>query len=83
MTTQLASIDLIESWIRAIEPSLDDLTPSTKIFAEGLLSSAAVVSLVLKIEDHLGIELQDEDLDFHNFSSIQRIKDTIIAKYAT
>jgi acyl carrier protein len=79
--TQLASIELIESWIREIDPSVDKLTADTKIFAQGLLSSVAVVSLVLKIEAHLRIELQDEDLEFENFASIQRIADTILTKY--
>lgn len=81
VSTQLSPFHIIESWIREIAPSIDALDPQTKIFAEGLLSSVAVVSLVFKIEAYLDIELEDEDLQFDNFASIQRIAETIFAKY--
>lgn len=81
MTERTSSIQVIDSWIREIEPSIQELDPDTRIFAEGLLASVAVVRLILKIEDHLQVELCDTDLKFENFSSVQRIADTIFAKY--
>ncbi len=77
----MSPLKIVDTWIREIDPSIQELNPQTCIFAEGLLSSIAVVSLVLKIEDHFGIELTDDDLEFENFTSVQRIADTIFTKY--
>lgn len=44
------------------------------------LDSIKTISLVILIEEHFGIELEDEDLLFENYSSIERITQ-MIKKY--
>lgn len=44
------------------------------------LDSVTTISLIILIEEHFDIELEDEDLLFENYSSIERITQ-MIKKY--
>ena len=43
------------------------------IFESGFLDSSAAMELVVFVEEEFGIQLNDDDLDLANFSTINRL----------
>jgi len=56
------------------------LQDDDNIFERGFVDSLFALKLVNFIEDRLGIELENEDLDIANFYSVNRILDFIQSK---
>ena len=50
---------------------------SDNIFEMGFVNSLFAMKLVNYIENDLGIEVENEDLDINNFSSVERIVEFI------
>lgn len=59
---------------------LDD---SDNIFVEGEASSLYSIELVMFFEEHLGIELDDRDLDRANFDTLKAMSSLIERKLST
>lgn len=59
-----------------------DLADDEDIFASGYVNSLFVMQLVLMIERDFGITVEDEDLDFANFRSVNALVDFVSRKRA-
>ncbi|GGO22431.1 hypothetical protein GCM10010116_45250 [Microbispora rosea subsp. aerata] len=59
-----------------------DLADDEDIFASGYVNSLFVMQLVLMIEREFAITVEDEDLDFANFRSVNALVDFVSRKRA-
>lgn len=57
-----------------------DLQPDDDIFSLGFVNSMSVMQLVLFIEQQFQISIDNEDLDFDNFSTINAISKLVERK---
>jgi len=53
--------------------SIDVPSPDTDLIAEGMLDSLALVELLVRIEEHLGIAIAVEELDLRDLRSARTI----------
>lgn len=58
-------------------PGIDD---NTELFSTGIVNSLFAIQLVMYIEKTFNVEINMEDLDFNNFSSIAAISNFIESK---
>ena len=58
----------------------DDLAGSDDIFEVGGASSIFAMEIVLYIEQELGIELDEDDLERKRFETIDALKDMVASK---
>jgi acyl carrier protein len=59
-----------------------DFTDDEDIFASGYVNSLFVMQLIAWVEKEFSITLDDEDLDFDNFRSVNAIGRFVTAKRA-
>ncbi|WP_322769336.1 acyl carrier protein [Frankia sp. Cr1] len=59
-----------------------DFADSEDIFASGYVNSLFVIQLIAMVEKDFSITLEDEDLDFENFRSIDGIERFVVGKQA-
>jgi methoxymalonate biosynthesis acyl carrier protein len=50
-----------------------DVAPDVDLFATGLVNSLFAMQLVLFVEKEFGVAVENEDLDYDNFKSIDAI----------
>ncbi|MGN7610524.1 acyl carrier protein [Magnetococcales bacterium HHB-1] len=50
-----------------------DIDADVDLFAEGLVNSLFAMQLVLFVEQKYGIKVENEDLDYENFKSLNTI----------
>ncbi len=61
------------SWILREHLAIEVPTPDTDLIAMGALDSLALVELLLRIEEGLGIAISVEDLDLRDLRSVRSI----------
>lgn len=59
----------------------DDISDDRNYFAAGLISSIIAVQMILYIESHFKIKVEDEDLVLSNFSSLNAIEKFVTRKH--
>lgn len=59
-----------------------DLKDDEDIFALGFINSLAALQLVNFLEKEFGISIEDEDLDFSNFSTLNNMDALLESKLA-
>jgi len=57
-----------------------DLRDDQNIFDDGIVNSIFAVELVVFIEDRFNITIENDDLDFANFASIDAIATFVVRK---
>ena len=62
---------------------ISHIDPETKLFEARVINSLFVVQLINFIENDLGVELYDDDLEIANFASVNRIAAFVQAKLET
>ena len=60
-----------------------DLKDDEDIFALGFINSLAALQLVSFLEKEFGIAIEDEDLDFSNFNTLNNMDALLERKLAT
>lgn len=80
--TQAAPTDIIAQVTRFIcnARRISHIDPETKLFEAKVINSLFVVQLIQFIENDLGVELNDDDLEIANFASVNRIAAFVQAK---
>ena len=58
----------------------EDFEDSDDVFALGLVSSLMAMQLVLFVEQQLGVRLDNDDLDFENFRSVDLVSHFMMSK---
>lgn len=58
----------------------EDFEDGDDVFALGLVSSLMAMQLVLFVEQQLGVRLDNDDLDFENFRSVDLISHFMMSK---
>lgn len=58
----------------------EKITPEQDLFASGLVNSLFAMQMVLFIEKEYGIRVENEDLDFENFKSLNNLVSFISKK---
>lgn len=59
---------------------LPHLNDDQEIFSTGTVSSLFAMQLVMFVEKHFGIMVEDEDLDMANFSTLQSLSNFVSRK---
>lgn len=59
---------------------LPHLSDDQEIFAAGTVNSLFAMQLVMFVEKHFGIMVEDEDLDMANFSTLQSLSNFVSRK---
>ncbi|GGJ52760.1 acyl carrier protein [Deinococcus roseus] len=57
-----------------------DLQDDENLFSSGYVTSLFAMQLVVFVEQAFGIQVESEDLDIQNFSSIQALGDFVLRK---
>jgi acyl carrier protein len=52
---------------------VDEIRADSLLFSSGLVDSFALVSLMMFIEKSAGIRISPQDVNLHNFDSIERV----------
>ena len=60
----------------------DDLKDDEDIFASGYVNSLFVMQLILFVEKYLSVVVEDEDLEFANFRTVNAIASFVRRKRA-
>lgn len=55
------------------QTGVEDLDDSLNIFEAGYVNSLFAMQLVNYLEEHFGLQVENEDLDFSNFKSVDAI----------
>jgi methoxymalonate biosynthesis acyl carrier protein len=58
----------------------EDFEDGDDVFALGLVSSLMAMQLVLFVEQQLGVRLDNDDLDFENFRSVDLVSHFMMSK---
>lgn len=58
----------------------DEVDPQVDMFATGMVNSLFAMQLVLFVENRFGLAVDNEDLDYQNFCSIDAICDFVARK---
>jgi methoxymalonate biosynthesis acyl carrier protein len=58
----------------------EDFEDSDDVFSLGLVSSLMAMQLVLFVEQQLGVRLDNDDLDFENFRSVDLVSHFMMSK---
>jgi methoxymalonate biosynthesis acyl carrier protein len=58
----------------------DKLGEEDSIFTSGLVNSLFAMQLVLFVEKEFGIQIENEDLELHNFHSVNAISQLVARK---
>ena len=58
----------------------EDFEDGVDVFALGLVSSLMAMQLVLFVEQQLGVRLDNDDLDFENFRSVDLVSHFMMSK---
>ncbi|MBF0573939.1 MAG: acyl carrier protein [Desulfamplus sp.] len=53
--------------------NINEITPDLDLFASGRVNSLFAMQLVLFVEKEFGFKVENEDLDYENFKSIDAI----------
>lgn len=72
LTTHERIINLICNEV-AVDLSVDDISNESSLFDDLNLNSIQLVELFTKLEGEFSIELDDDDLDFQHFASINSL----------
>ena len=54
-----------------------EVDPSLDLFSSGMVNSLFAMQLVLFVEKEFGVAVQNEDLDYENFKSIDAIAEFV------
>lgn len=76
-------ISTIRSFLGETHPAIMEADLSTNLFDSKLLDSAAIVDLVLFLEESFGLRLGDEDLSEDNFASLEALAAFVLGKART
>lgn len=73
------TLDQILQHIRTelLPGSNSDVTPDTGLFSEGLLDSAAMLELLLWVEEAFQLSVQNEDLTPENFGTARNLAEYV------
>lgn len=72
--TTIESLKKILVAVVEIEFELEEVTPLTPLFDEGLgLDSFAVIDVIMEMEEHFGIEFSDADFLPDNFTNLSAL----------
>jgi acyl carrier protein len=58
----------------------EDFEDGDDVFSLGLVSSLMAMQLVLFVEQQLGVRLDNDDLDFENFRSVDLVSHFMMSK---
>jgi len=79
----METIDLVRQFVKSNLAVLDEkpsLNDNDRIFELGYVDSFFAVQLVDHLEQQFGINIEENDLDVENFSSIDRISEFVKIK---
>ena len=73
------TLDQILRYIRTelLSGSNSDITPDTGLFGEGMLDSAAMLDLLLWVEEAFQLSVQNEDLTPENFGTARNLAEYV------
>jgi len=62
--------------------NIKEITPDLDLFASGRVNSLFAMQLVLFVEKEFGFKVENDDLDYENFKSLDAILRFILRKLA-
>ncbi len=80
----MAEPSVQERVVGYIAPNLNghELRPDEDIFALGFVNSLFMMQLVLFVESEFGVQMENEDLEFDNFRTVEAIGALVESKLA-
>lgn len=79
MVNHAEVVTTIRAWLQ-VRAAVGEITDDHPITRNGLLTSLMVVELVLYLEEHFGVTIDDEDVMEENFASIGTIAELVTGK---
>lgn len=64
-----------------VYPGLDSLKDSDNLFTAGAMDSLILIQFVLGVEDEFKIRLANDEINYEQFQSFQKIAELLKSKY--